>query len=236
MGMNTFTYNSTASSTYNIFVEHRPVQAFPQRVIESINVPGRSGDILFDTGAYNNVSITYQVAYINKGSVRSDAINIATWLYQSDYVDLTDDYDPLYYRKAIFVSPLNVTDILNVAGRANMTFNCKPQRYLLSGKTAITASTSTTLTNNYEDALPTITVTGSGNGTLTVGGTTVTITAQTAAIILDSERQTAESGGNNANSLISLSNGFPVLTHGSNSVSWTGGVTGVSIVPNYWTL
>lgn len=234
--MNTFTYNSTASSAYGIFIEHRPVVTFPQRIVESIAIPGRSGNLLYDTGAYANVTVTYQVAYRDPGNVRSNAINIATWLYQGDYCDLTDDYDPLYYRKGIFVSPLGVADVLNVAGRANITFECKPQRFLLSGKTAITATTSTTLTNNYQDALPVITVSGSGNGTLTVGGTTVTITAQTASIVLDSERQTAESGGNNANSQISLSNGFPVLKNGSTSVSWTGGVTGVSIVPNYWTL
>lgn len=234
--MSTFTYNGTTSSTYGIFVEHRPVVTFPKRVIESINVPGRSGNLLFDTGAYDNVTLTYQVAYIHSGSVRADAISIATWLYQHDYYELSDTYDPSYYRKAVYVSPLNVTDILNVAGRANITFDCKPQRYLLSGKSALTPAKNSSITNDYQNALPVITISGSGNGTVTIGNTTVTITGQTAAIVLDSERQTAESGGNNANSLISLSNGFPVLEHGSTTVTWTGGVSSISVVPNWWTL
>lgn len=234
--MNTFTYNSTASSTYGIFIEHRPVVSFPQRVIESIAIPGRSGNLLYDTGAYANVTVTYQVAYKDPGNVRKNARDIATWLYQTDYRELTDTYDPLYYRKGVFVSPLGVADVLNVAGRANITFECKPQRYLISGKSALTPAKNSSITNDYQDALPVITVNGSGNGTLTVGGTTVTITGQTAAIVLDSERQTAESGGANANSKISLSNGFPVLKHGSTTVTWTGGVTGISVVPNWWTL
>ena len=234
--MSTFTYNGTVSSTYGIFVEHRPVVTFPKRVIESINVPGRSGNLLFDTGAYDNVTVTYQVAYIDSGNVRADARNIATWLYQHDYYELSDSYDSGYFRKAVYVSPLNVTDILNVGGRANITFDCKPQRYLTSGKTALTPAKNSSISNSYQPALPVITINGSGNGTLTIGGTVVTITGQSAAIVLDSERQTAESGGNNANSLISLSNGFPILQNGSNTVTWTGGVSSISVVPNWWTL
>lgn len=234
MGVNTFTYNGTSSSTYGIFIEHRPVMSFPKRVIESISVPGRSGNLLFDTGAYENVTLTYQVAY--KGSVRPTGVDIATWLYQNDYLDLTDTYEPTYFRKAVYVSPLNVTDIINVAGRATITFDCKPQRYLLSGQTVLSPTKGSSISNAYQPSLPVITISGSGNGTVTIGNTTVTITGQTAAIVLDSERQTAESGGNNANSLISLSNGFPVLEHGSTTVTWTGGVSSISVVPNWWTL
>lgn len=230
--MNTFTYNGTASSTYGIFIEHRPVLTFPKRVIESISVPGRSGNLLFDTGAYENVTLTYQVAY--KGNVRSNGVDIATWLYQNDYLTLTDTYEPSYFRKAVYVSPLNVTDIIAVAGRAAITFDCKPQRYLLSGLTAITPTSGDDITNLYQPALPIISLTG--NGTLTVGSKTVTISGNTGTLVLDSERQTAEVAGNNANSLITLSDGFPALENGDTTVSWDGTIANVSIVPNWWTL
>lgn len=230
--MNTFTYNGTSSSTYGIFIEHRPVMSFPKRVIESIAVPGRSGNLLFDTGAYENVTLTYQVAY--RGSVRPTGVDIATWLYQNDYLTLTDTYEPSYFRKAVYVSPLNVTDIINVAGRATITFDCKPQRYLLSGLTAITPTSGDDITNLYQPALPIVSLTG--NGTLTVGSRTVTISGNTGTLVLDSERQTAEEGGNNANSLITLSDGFPVLENGDTTVSWTGSIASVEIIPNWWTL
>ena len=229
-----FSYNGTSCAFFGIWVEHRPVQAFPHRIIESISIPGRNGNLLFDTGAYENVTVTYQVAY--NAAMRRNGRDIAEWLYQTDYCELWDEYEPQFYRKAVYVSPLNITDVLGIAGRANLTFSCKPQKFLVSGKTALTPSSGDSIQNYDHDALPVITISGSGNGTLTVGDTTVTITGQTADIILDSERQTAESGGSNANSLISLSSGFPVLKNGSTAVSWTGGVTGVSIVPNWWTL
>lgn len=231
MGVNTFTYNGTSSSTYGIFIEHRPVMSFPKRVIESIAVPGRSGNLLFDTGAYENVTVTYQVAY--KGSVRPTGVDIATWLYQNDYLTLTDTYEPSYFRKAVYVSPLNVTDIINVAGRATITFDCKPQRYLLSGLTVLSPTNGSSISNAYQPALPIVTFTG--NGTLTVGSTVVTIAGNTGTMTLDCERQTAEVGGNNANNLITLSNGFPVLKNGSNTISWTG-ISTVRVTPNWWTL
>lgn len=232
--MSKFTYNGTASDTLGLVIEHRPVVTVAKRVIESISIPGRSGNLLFDTGAYDNVTLTYQVFY--KSNVHANAVTIANWLYQTDYVELSDDYETGYFRKAIFVSPLNVTDILNVAGRANLTFSAKPQRYLTTGKNSLTPAKNSTISNSYQDALPVITVNGSGNGTLTIGTTTVTITGQSGSIVLDSERQTAESGGNNANSKISLSNGFPVLKHGSTTVTWSGGVSSISVVPNWWSL
>lgn len=205
--------------------------SFPKRVIESIAVPGRSGNLLFDTGAYENVTLTYQVAY--RGSVRPTGVDIATWLYQNDYLTLTDTYEPSYFRKAVYVSPLNVTDIINVAGRATITFDCKPQRYLLSGLTVLSPTNGSSISNAYQPALPIITFTG--NGTLTVGSTVVTIAGNTGTMTLDCERQTAEVGGNNANNLITLSNGFPVLKNGSNTISWTG-ISTVRVTPNWWTL
>ena len=234
--MNTFTYNSIPSSTYGIFIEHRPVQVFPKRIIESVSIPGRSGNFLIDTGAYDNVTMTYQVAYINSGNVRSDAINIATWLYQNQYCVLTDTYDPLYYRKAVYVSPLNVTDILNEAGRANITFDCKPQRYLLSGLTALTPASGSSITNDYQTAKPTITITGSGTGSVSIGASTIAITGQTDDIVMDCENMTAEENGANANSKLTITGGYPELVNGANLVTFSGGVTAISVVPNWWTL
>lgn len=229
-----FTYNGVSSASFGLIVEHRPPHTVAKKVIESISIPGRSGALLFDTGAYNNTTVTYQCAY--KGNVRGTAVNLADWLYQSDYCELSDDYEPLYYRKAIYASPLAVNDILNVAGRVNISFDCKPQRYLKTGKNALTPAKNSSITNNYRDSLPVITVTGSGNGTVTIGNTTITITGQSGALVIDSERQTAEIGSNNANNIISLSNGFPVLPNGSTTVTWTGGVTKITVVPNWWVL
>ncbi len=229
-----FYYNGTSCADFGLFVEHRPVQAFPKRIIESISIPGRNGNILFDTGAYDNVTVTYPVAY--RGDVRFNGVQIATWLYQNQYLELTDDYEPGHFRKAVYVSPLNIADVLNVAGRANVTFSCLPQRFLKTGKQELTPTNGATITNYYQDAKPLLTVSGTGSGTVTIGNATVTISDIGTTMVIDCEAQNATVNNLNANNRISLNAGFPVLMNGSNTISWTGGVTSVGVVPNWWTL
>ena len=38
-----FYYNGISCADFGLFVEHRPVQVFPKRIIESISIPGRNG-------------------------------------------------------------------------------------------------------------------------------------------------------------------------------------------------
>lgn len=229
-----FYYNGTSCADFGLFVEHRPAQTFAKRRIESITVPGRNGNILFDTGAYDNVTVTYPVAYF--GNVRSNGVDVATWLYQNDYFELSDDYEPEYFRKAVYVSPLNIADILNVAGRASITFSCLPQRFLKTGKQELSPTNGSTITNYYQDAKPLLTVNGTGSGTVTIGSATVTISDIGTTMVIDCEAQNATVNNINANNRISLNAGFPVLSNGANTISWTGGVSSVEVVPNWWTL
>lgn len=229
-----FTFNGISASSFGLWVEHRPPVVTPKRLIESISIPGRSGNLLRDTGAYSNITLTYQVAY--KEDVRNKAVEIATWLYQPTYCELENDYEPTYFRQAVYSSPFSVSDVLGVAGRANITFECKPQRFLKTGKIPISATNGGEINNNYQPSLPVITIQGSGHGSVTIGGSTVSITGQIDDLIIDSVNQNAVMGGNNANNNISVSGGFPTLVNGATEISWSGGVTGVTIVPNWWTL
>ena len=85
-------------------------------------------------------------------------------------------------------------------------------------------------------ALPTITVTGTGAGTLTVGDVTVSISSMPrGAVVLDSDTQNASYGAFNLNNTISAPE-FPTLPAGESVVRWTGGITSVEIIPRWWTL
>ena len=89
----------------------------------------------------------------------------------------------------------------------------------------------------YDADSGTLTVTGTGAGTLTVGGRTVTIkNLPDGYVILDCEAQNAYgAGGVNRNATISAPE-FPALETGETAVSWTGSITGVSVIPRWWTL
>lgn len=94
------------------------------------------------------------------------------------------------------------------------------------------------LNETARTAKPCLKVYGSGAGTVYCNGTTITISDIPQYIYIDSDSQNCfkEISDANLNSLVSLSNGFPVLSAGDNSISWSGGVTNVEVMPRWWNL
>ena len=45
------------------------------------------------------------------------------------YGYLSDSYQPEYFRYAVFVSQLNIEEVMHNVGRAVLTFSCKPYLY-----------------------------------------------------------------------------------------------------------
>lgn len=232
-------FNGVSSQDYGIQVEHPPEYQTPARDYEVIHIPGRNGDLVIDSGSYQNVNRSYQIAI---GSMEKDftsmANAIAEWLHSvSGYARLEDSYEPEYYRMAMFQNEVAIENIMQHAGRTTIDFNCKPQRFLKSGEDAVRLSANTVLRNPTGFcSLPTITVYGSGRGVIGIGEYTVTISDINESIVLNSEIQDAYKGTSNRNLDIILSNGFPELVPGENNITWTGGVTYVEVVPKWWTL
>ncbi len=76
----------------------------PSRRYEAIQVPGRNGDLLIDSGAYNNYTQNYEV-YFNAEQYKtpSGARAVREWLQKPiGYQRLEDSYDPEYFRMAYY--------------------------------------------------------------------------------------------------------------------------------------
>lgn len=226
------------SDTLGVVVEHYPVRVVPERALTETEIAGRNGALVQYDGNWNNYTQEYEV-YISAektGLVRA-ARAVAEWLSAPvGYQRLEDSYEPDVYRMAYYAGGQDIESILNRFGRATISFNCKPQRYLKSGEATKTLTGSGTLTNITQfDALPIITVYGSGAGTVTVNDTTVSISEIDSYIVLDCELMDAYKGTVNKNPYISAVD-FPVLKAGVNNISFTGGVTSLDIVPRWWTI
>ena len=92
------------SYTCNVVVERFPNQPGPSRRYEAIQVPGRNGDLLIDSGAYNNYTQNYEV-YFNAEQYKtpSGARAVREWLQKPiGYQRLEDSYDPEYFRMAYY--------------------------------------------------------------------------------------------------------------------------------------
>jgi len=244
--MGVIIFNGRASNDYGIVVEAPPDHPYPERDYEVVHVPGRNGDLTFDNGSYKNVSIQYQIALGSRQVEFYELVDaLFAWLHPSvGYARLEDSYEPEHYRMAYYQEGNTLTNIEFHAGRATLTFEAKPQRFLKIGEKVQSFTAAGTLLNPTQfDALPLIKVyINSGEtGNISVNGYKVAIASDTAGsgryIIIDCDLQDAYAGTTNRNSLITLSSGnFPRLSPGKNQISFSGGITKVEVTPRWWTL
>ena len=193
-------------NAYGVYVTDTDVDNAPIRVYQTESIPGRNGDIVFDTKSYENITIQYPAFVYDEYDSNIIAI-------RNRFVAKTDD------RKL---------------GRFTFEFDCKPQRYLKIGEESITYTANGTIFNPTEmEARPFMRV--YGRGVLTVNGTAVTISSTSSYIDLDCELQDAYYGSQNLNKYVSLSpNEFPKLSAGANAITLGSGITRVIITPRWW--
>ena len=229
-------FNNKSSADCRIQVAHPPGYAYPERDYTITHIPGRNGDIIQDNGCYKNVERTYEVSFDAPNEDFATYANaVSAWLHSTTgYARLEDSYEPNYYRMAIYQESNIFENLYNQAGTATIVFECKPQRFLKTGDNAITIQNSLTIMNPTGfEAYPLFKVTGT-SGVLTVNGNSITFSSIDDFVMLDCELQDAYKENINKNSTISGT--FPVLKPGSNTISWTGGITSVTMKPRWWTI
>lgn len=233
--INYITFNGVPSTEFDLYVGGQFSFKAPRKDIVKVDIPGRNGDLIFDNGTYSNIEITYVIVGMN--NFKSKINLIKDWLLSPvGYTILEDTYDTDHYRYATLASGIDfIMSCLNKFGKANIIFDCKPQRFLNSGDTVTALSASGTLTNPTPfNAKPLIVCTGAG--TLTIKSQTITVASGLSPITIDCENMDCYSGTTNANSYVTFStDDFPVLEPGANAYSRTG-FSSVKVTPRWWRL
>lgn len=234
------------STDYGIVVGQSPVFDKPIRKQTVYNVPGRNGTILFQQDAFEDVVRTYNVWVAEEteedsGGVLSGTLTdrvsaITAWLNsKSGYQELEDSFEPDYFRLAYYSGGDSFSDNMMQYGESELNFTCRPERFLKTGKTAVTVTNGTILDNPTKfTSRPLIYIQGSGTFGITLGGNTISATV-TDYIYIDCEAQNAyRLATENRNDKIS--GAFPVMPSGANTVAITGSPTTVKITPRYYTI
>ena len=238
--MGIITFNNISSTSVGLEVETFPEYIAPQRIREVTHIPGRNGDLVRDTGTYENVPREYKVSIPANRNVAYSTVmaNVVAWLNSAPgYARLEDTYDPNVYRMAYYQNELNISNIFNEAGKATLKFTCKPQRYLKLGETAVTYTSAGSIVNNTNnDAFPLLNiVTDNTEGTISIGNYSFEILAGSGThITIDCELQDAWYLTENKNNYIVLSGEYPRIEPGTQAISFTGGVVSVEVTPRWW--
>lgn len=162
------TFGGVKTSDYDIYISGEGVFSAPKRDVEAVTIPGRDGDFMHDKGRYANITVTYP-AFTHQGTYAQFISNIDAFrnaiASKKGYQVLSDTYHPSEYRMACLTEGMEIDPILyNSGAKFDLVFNCKPQRFLISGDTAVAVADGGTITNpTLFDAKPQLQVWGYGN-------------------------------------------------------------------------
>jgi len=143
-------FDNVSSRTYGVYITGEAVYNAPEREVEMISIPGRNGAFALDKGRFENIEVTYPAGIFADSETNfADAISeFRNFLCsRNGYVRLQDEYNPNEYRMAIYKSGLEVEPAQLKAGEFDITFDCKPQRFLTSGETATAVASGGTVSN-----------------------------------------------------------------------------------------
>lgn len=235
---NTFTFNNINSSQFHLYCSNGGTYDAPERDVTSVSVPGRNGELTIDNGRFANVNVAFP-CFVAK-QFAQNAENIRGWLMTPrGYCRLTDDAHPGEFRMARYVGGVKFEPkYTDKEATMEIVFSCMPQRFLTSGESVLryTGKSGNIASNPTPfDAKPLVTVYGSGNGSVVIGGATISISNINGSVTIDCDTMNAYNGAENRNGTITVS-GWPVLPPGQSGYSFNGGVTSIEIVPRWWTV
>jgi len=176
-GFKALQFDGETSTDYGVQILGEGVFNAPEREVEMISIPGRNGSFALDKGRFENIDVTYP-ANIIADSTADFAAAISDFrnmlCSRRGYCRLTDDYNPDEYRMAVYKSGLEVDEKVLRAGDFEIVFDCKPQRYLMSGEAEISVSDGDTILNpTLFEAKPMLEVEGYGD--INIGNSKITL-------------------------------------------------------------
>lgn len=112
----------------------------PAKDIEIVPVAGKNGSVVYDNGSYKNVELTAELVIEPQKHYEDilsqyDDIRDAI-MTQKGYQRLEDSLYPDEYRLAIATDCM-LSEVDTALGKAKITFDAKPQRFLKSGEQAV---------------------------------------------------------------------------------------------------
>lgn len=198
------------------------------------SIPGLDGDLQVPQNRYPNRDISfgcliYQDAYTNYRKFRDFLLS------QTGYNRLESGEHPGEFYLACFKGGLQpVVDRESKAIKFDLTFNCKPQRFLKSGERVVQYTANGSIKNpTHNPSKPLLRVYGAGS--CVVGGVTITITAADVYTDIDCELMECFKGSTSKNDKVQFStNDFPVLPTGSSAVTLNTGISKIEITPRWF--
>lgn len=193
-------------------------------------VLGRDGLLWRTEDAYEEFEISLRCEMLSGASAEA----ISAWLTGRGALRFSDDPNRAYKARALAAMPRPYAGGSSARRFVEPVFSVAPCAFAYPIPTLALANGTPIINPGTRYAMPKITITGSGDATLTIGGKTINITGISTSIVLDVEAGVVYNGETGLSETAKVSGDWPLtIPTGSNAVSWTGGITAVSCVANW---
>lgn len=208
------------------------------RDYEVVKVPGRNGDLHIDNGRFQNRNRTITL-YFSNGKADIEAFD-AYLQSKAGYVRIESTLNPNIYMMGQYEGRMRPKRTAWYdSARANFVFDCKPQKFLLTGEESITVDGTQVIENETGfDAYPIIRVTDAGTYTVS-GGDIVVTSFDDNYLDIDSELKMVYGTGANTNmaQYVTLPNNkFPVISAGTSYTFNSNGNASFTVTPRWYTI
>lgn len=136
--MHNLIYGGINSGDYKAYITNAGIYKSPEKRYKKHTIPGRNGDLLEDTGTFENVEVEYPLC-VYEGSDSNLQAFLAAMLGKKGYQRIEDTFHPEYYRMGAFLDeyePKRVTVDAEMSSGV-IKFDCMPQKFLKSGDNPI---------------------------------------------------------------------------------------------------
>ena len=237
---NYLTFAGKNSKDFLLYISGPGVYDAPAVDATLQTIPGKNGDLILDNAKagehrFKNLNITYDAFFFDALAPRTAAVK--SWLFSPvGYQALHDTYDPDFFRMAICKDALAFEPKRGKGATMKLVFHCQPQRWSIDGQRRILMEESGVMKNPFSfRSKPIIRVYGSGAGKVYVRDVEINILQNDGYIDLNCETHNASNQNGFCNQYVH-SGDFPELEPGRNAISWEGVITGLEIMPRWWTL
>ena len=136
--MHNLSYGGINSEDYSAYITNAGIYKSPEKRYRKYTVPGRNGDLLEDTGTFENVEVKYPFCVYENCDTNFRAY-VAALKRKKGYQRIEDTFHPEYYRMGAFLDEFEPKEVTADGEMCNgvLKFDCMPQKWLKSGEEPI---------------------------------------------------------------------------------------------------
>ncbi|KEH96841.1 hypothetical protein Z962_05590 [Clostridium botulinum C/D str. BKT12695] len=221
-----FEFNNKYSKDLGIYIGNRPPIPKAEKVIKHIEVPGRSGALTEDTGAYKDIELPFECT-IKDIDVEEKTVLLNNWLDGSGILKL--DYLANFFFKVKEVK-FDGTDVDYTTGDFTVTFVCDPFKYYIDNSAIETKKPTIIYGPEFTyKSEPVIKVYGSGDIKLNINKYSIKLLNVQDYVTVNSVLQECYKDNHNNK----MQGEFPMFLQEENKISWNGDVQKIEIIPNW---